>query len=316
MGCALILLRCCRFTPAAGGGTAKIAHQRAVRRQRHFAVPPLLRACSLCHATRACLLEMPRGCSMRSRACGSPQQRGVQRTVACSRCPACCLTLTHSTPLPAARPRRLEALRQLVPHTERANTANFLEEVVGYVQRLQVRWGVQHALPHLRAFFCSVSGSTGGRHYHTPASRWRLLPLFLRLLAPQHGTRLLARPAPWHALGRHLAPKAVAVPPCRQAVAAGLLAPSLRTGVCWTSTCLAFLGASCIRSSAQPSALIEPPCPLCPAPVQRRVVELERQLGLPPTVQLSNKVITFSGEQALGATCAGAAWVQMSCALP
>ncbi|KAL4448569.1 hypothetical protein ABPG75_005788 [Micractinium tetrahymenae] len=34
---------------------------------------------------------------------------------------------------------RLEALRQLVPHTERANTANFLEEVVAYVQRLQRR---------------------------------------------------------------------------------------------------------------------------------------------------------------------------------
>ncbi|KAI3426177.1 hypothetical protein D9Q98_008554 [Chlorella vulgaris] len=34
---------------------------------------------------------------------------------------------------------RLEALRQLVPHTERANTANFLEEVVVYVQGLQGR---------------------------------------------------------------------------------------------------------------------------------------------------------------------------------
>ncbi|EFN56128.1 hypothetical protein CHLNCDRAFT_144757 [Chlorella variabilis] len=34
---------------------------------------------------------------------------------------------------------RLEALRLLVPHTERANTANFLEEVVQYVQRLQSR---------------------------------------------------------------------------------------------------------------------------------------------------------------------------------
>jgi len=49
-------------------------------------------------------------------------------------------------PLPQAEARRrsrinerLEALRQLVPHTERANTANFLEEVVGYVQRLQAR---------------------------------------------------------------------------------------------------------------------------------------------------------------------------------
>lgn len=34
---------------------------------------------------------------------------------------------------------RLEALRQIVPHTERANTANFLEELVAYVQRLQRR---------------------------------------------------------------------------------------------------------------------------------------------------------------------------------
>lgn len=36
---------------------------------------------------------------------------------------------------------RLEALRQLVPHTERANTANFLEELVAYVQRMQVGGG-------------------------------------------------------------------------------------------------------------------------------------------------------------------------------
>jgi hypothetical protein len=32
---------------------------------------------------------------------------------------------------------RLDALRRIVPHTERANTASFLEDVVRYVQRLQ-----------------------------------------------------------------------------------------------------------------------------------------------------------------------------------
>lgn len=34
---------------------------------------------------------------------------------------------------------RLDALRKIVPHTERANTAAFLEDVVRYVQRLQHR---------------------------------------------------------------------------------------------------------------------------------------------------------------------------------
>lgn len=34
---------------------------------------------------------------------------------------------------------RLDALRKIVPHTERANTALFLEDVVKYVQRLQNR---------------------------------------------------------------------------------------------------------------------------------------------------------------------------------
>jgi hypothetical protein len=55
-----------------------------------------------------------------------------------------CVTATRPPAQAEARRRlrineRLEALRQLVPHTERANTANFLEEVVQYVQRLQVR---------------------------------------------------------------------------------------------------------------------------------------------------------------------------------
>lgn len=126
---------------------------------------------------------------MRSHACGSAQQSPVQRTVACSRCPAGCPTLTHSTPLPAARPRRLEALRQLVPHTERANTANFLEEVVGYVQRLQVRWGVQHALPHLHHSFPACRAARGD-DTTTPALRWRLLLLLWLLLAPRHATHL------------------------------------------------------------------------------------------------------------------------------
>lgn len=65
--------------------------------------------------------------------------------------PELCSELKQTTPAPRlgatpTRPHpmlrrhvcRLEALRALVPHTDRANTANFLEEVVHYVQRMQV----------------------------------------------------------------------------------------------------------------------------------------------------------------------------------
>jgi hypothetical protein len=52
---------------------------------------------------------------------------------------SCCRALP-ALPLPApALFCRLEALRQLVPHTERANTASFLEEVITHVQLLQGR---------------------------------------------------------------------------------------------------------------------------------------------------------------------------------
>ena len=36
-------------------------------------------------------------------------------------------------------PRRLDRLRSVVPHAERANTASFLEEVIKYIQDLQKR---------------------------------------------------------------------------------------------------------------------------------------------------------------------------------
>ena len=115
----------------------------------------------------------------------------------------------------SASPRRLEALRQLVPHTERANTANFLEEVVLYVQRLQVRLG--HGGWH--SCSCCTMGRLCGGSLHRPFQVACRCPLNSR-------------------------------------------APLFR---------------------------------VCSA-VQRRVVDLERQLGLAPTVQLSSKVITFSGE--------------------
>ncbi len=118
----------------------------------------------------------------------------------------------HSSSL---SPRRLEALRQLVPHTERANTANFLEEVVLYVQRLQVRLG--HGGWH--SCSCCTMGRLCGGSLHRPFQVACRCPLNSR-------------------------------------------APLFR---------------------------------VCSA-VQRRVVDLERQLGLAPTVQLSSKVITFSGE--------------------
>jgi len=38
--------------------------------------------------------------------------------------------------------RRLDRLRQLVPHAERANTASFLEEVIHYIEELQAILGL------------------------------------------------------------------------------------------------------------------------------------------------------------------------------
>jgi hypothetical protein len=61
---------------------------------------------------------------------------GLASISGCVACPPMPVDSSHrSVPLNSCR---LEALRQLVPHTERANTANFLEEVVVYVQGLQV----------------------------------------------------------------------------------------------------------------------------------------------------------------------------------
>lgn len=40
---------------------------------------------------------------------------------------------------PPARARRLERLRKIVPHAERANTATFLEEVIKYIEKLQAQ---------------------------------------------------------------------------------------------------------------------------------------------------------------------------------
>ncbi|PRW45265.1 transcription factor BIM2-like isoform X2 [Chlorella sorokiniana] len=72
----------------------------------------------------------------------APASRGRPGRTASDARPASSYNARHQQAEARRRSRineRLEALRQLVPHTERANTANFLEEVVLYVQRLQRR---------------------------------------------------------------------------------------------------------------------------------------------------------------------------------
>ena len=49
------------------------------------------------------------------------------------------VSLWHEAPLSLHPARRLDRLRQVVPHAERANTASFLEEVITYIQGLQKR---------------------------------------------------------------------------------------------------------------------------------------------------------------------------------
>jgi hypothetical protein len=49
------------------------------------------------------------------------------------------VSLWHEAPLSVYPARRLDRLRQVVPHAERANTASFLEEVITYIQGLQKR---------------------------------------------------------------------------------------------------------------------------------------------------------------------------------
>ena len=49
------------------------------------------------------------------------------------------MSLWHELPLSLHPARRLDRLRQVVPHAERANTASFLEEVITYIQGLQKR---------------------------------------------------------------------------------------------------------------------------------------------------------------------------------
>jgi Helix-loop-helix DNA-binding domain len=48
---------------------------------------------------------------------------------------------------PSCSARRLDKLRTLVPHAERANTASFLEEVIHYIEELQalLKCGPNHA---------------------------------------------------------------------------------------------------------------------------------------------------------------------------
>eukprot|EP00887_Chlorella_sp_A99_P004309 scaffold15.g4309.t1 len=77
---------------------------------------------------------------------------------------------------------RLEALRSIVPHSERANTATFLEEVVTHVQHLQRRVAELEAklglrpslaLPQQQSFsFGTVAGSAGAADTAPTVQMW------------------------------------------------------------------------------------------------------------------------------------------------
>lgn len=113
---------------AAGGGAPEVAHQREVRQQRCVQGPGA--ECRQAHRSLPCP-----GLAALSQ---SDQLRVAAPAAAPAAGPA-------APPLPApARPValrlcRLEALRKVVPHSERANTATFLEDVLKYVQRLERR---------------------------------------------------------------------------------------------------------------------------------------------------------------------------------
>ena len=58
--------------------------------------------------------------------------------------------------------RRLDRLRQVVPHAERANTASFLEECITYIQNLQKRIAELEQLAGLSQATVSHPTSTAG----------------------------------------------------------------------------------------------------------------------------------------------------------
>ena len=58
--------------------------------------------------------------------------------------------------------RRLDRLRQVVPHAERANTASFLEECITYIQNLQKRIAELEQLAGLSQATVSHPASTAG----------------------------------------------------------------------------------------------------------------------------------------------------------
>ena len=87
--------------------------------------------------------------------------------------------------------RRLDRLRQVVPHAERANTASFLEECITYIQNLQKRIAELEQLPGLTQATVSHPLSTGlPGHLSVPAPA----QISFSAAAQQPGATAMGRP--------------------------------------------------------------------------------------------------------------------------
>lgn len=87
--------------------------------------------------------------------------------------------------------RRLDRLRQVVPHAERANTASFLEECITYIQNLQKRIAELEQLAGLTQATVSHPASTGlPGHLNVPVPA----QISLSAAAQQPGATAMGRP--------------------------------------------------------------------------------------------------------------------------
>ena len=87
---------------------------------------------------------------------------------------------------------RLDRLRQVVPHAERANTASFLEECITYIQNLQKRIAELEQLAGLTHATVSHSTSTGlPGHLSMPVPA----PISFTAAAQQPGATATGRPS-------------------------------------------------------------------------------------------------------------------------
>jgi hypothetical protein len=101
--------------------------------------------------------------------------------------------LTSICCLPACATHRLESLRRLVPHAERANTATFLEEVIKYIGVLQSRnSNLERMIRDLQQ--APLMGAAGGPDAETIAAAARASQLISQQqqLQQQQGTGALA----------------------------------------------------------------------------------------------------------------------------